>query len=344
MALERSVLTYDIISDLLNRHYGINVSAVQKLKLGTANCYKIYDGNKYYFLKEFQSDFKESSIIEEAKLLDFLSNTDIPVSRFYKTLKNDFIITYQSHFICLQEYIDGQTYGYDDLPERLLPQVGRTLGKLHSSLKNYSLPIDMADKWVKGFSAEKTIEQYDVLIDVAKNKSGDENTSRIIDDMQYKKQLALRCNEYKKYYNGITYCASHGDYQGCQLIFDRAEIKAIVDFSSASSLPVTWEIMRSFVQSSTECRKNANIDIMALREYVSEYMKYSKLTKNDIISMPYVYLFQLARSKYGYPQYLNSDSEDRNGLLQFAFWRTQICREVEKKANTISSELIKLIN
>jgi len=60
--------------------------------------------------------------------------------------------------------------------------------------------------------------------------------------------------------------------------------------------------------------------------------------------MPYVYLFQLARSKYGYPQYLNSDSEDRNGLLQFAFWRTQICREVEKKANTISSELIKLIN
>jgi len=101
--------------------------------------------------------------------------------------------------------------------------------------------------------------------------------------------------------------------------------------------------MRSFVQSSTECRKNANIDIMALREYVSEYMKYSKLTKNDIISMPYVYLFQLARSKYGYPQYLNSDSEDRNGLLQFAFWRTQICKEVESKAEAISNELLKLL-
>jgi len=59
--------------------------------------------------------------------------------------------------------------------------------------------------------------------------------------------------------------------------------------------------------------------------------------------MPYVYLFQLARSKYGYPQYLNSDSEDRNGLLQFAFWRTQICKEVESKAEAISNELLKLL-
>ena len=48
--------------------------------------------------------------------------------------------------------------------------------------------------------------------------------------------------------------------------------------------------------------------------------------------MPYVYLFQLARSKYGYPQYLTTDSEDREGLLQFAFWRTDICREIYRKA------------
>ena len=42
------------------------------------------------------------------------------------------------------------------------------------------------------------------------------------------------------------------------------------------------------------------------------------------------------------PQYLNSDLEDKEGLLQFAFWRTQMCREVEKKAETISNELLKL--
>lgn len=77
--------------------------------------------------------------------------------------------------------------------------------------------------------------------------------------------------------------------------------------------------------------------------YVREYIKFFNLKKADMISMPYVYLFQLARSQYGYPQYLNSDSPDRESLLQFAFWRTQICREVEQKAETISNELLKLM-
>ena len=59
-------------------------------------------------------------------------------------------------------------------------------------------------------------------------------------------------------------------------------------------------------------------------------------TKNDMIYMPYVYLFQLARSKFGYPQYLTSDSEDREGLIDFALWRTRMCREVESRADEIS--------
>jgi len=89
---------------------------------------------------------------------------------------------------------------------------------------------------------------------------------------------------------------------------------------------------------------NGTIDFAAFYDYVQEYLKFSPLTKRDLIAMPYVYLFQLARSKYGYPQYLNSDSEDREGLLQFAFWRTKMCREVEKNAEAISDALIKLLD
>ncbi len=342
MALEKTVLNEKIVSDLLSKNYGIFPTSTKKLKLGSANCFQIYDGNKYYFLKEFQSSFSENAVIQEAKLLDFLSATDIPTTRFYKTCNNEFVINYQNHFVCLQKFIEGQTYGYNDLPPNLLPRVGKMLGKIHQILNDYPLPIDMSDKWLASFSAENMIAQYDALIKIAENKVEDKNISQIIDDLQYKKQLAARCEEYKKYYNGITYCSTHGDYQGCQLIFENDEIKAVIDFSSASCLPATWEIMRSFVQSSNYCRANAAIDITAFCEYVREYMKYSPLTKTDMIAMPYVYLFQLARSKYGYPQYLNSDSEDKEGLLQFAFWRTQMCREVEKKANTISNELLKL--
>ncbi len=141
----------------------------------------------------------------------------------------------------------------------------------------------------------------------------------------------------------LTVCSTRGDYQGCQLIFDENKIRAVIDFSSAAFLPVTWEIMRSFAQSSSSCRADAKIDIAAFCEYVRAYMEFSPLTENDMLAMPYVYLFQLAGSRYGYSQYLNSDSEDRDGLLRFAFWRTKICREIEKNAGAISDELLKLL-
>lgn len=202
----------------------------------------------------------------------------------------------------------------------------------------------MAEQWLDSISAESVIAKYDELIRIAKGKADAEKLPQFMEDLQYKKQLAVRCEEYKKYYDGITYCATHGDFQGCQLIWEQDEIKAVIDFSAAACLPVTWEIMRSFVQSSRLCWTTAIIDIVALCEYVREYMKFSPLTKNDMIAMPYVYLFQLAQSRYGYPQYLlNTDSEDKEGLLRFAFWRTQMCREVEKKANEISKELVKLL-
>lgn len=343
MALERTVLNDDIVTHILSQHYGINFVSMQKLQLGSANCFRVYDGNQYYFMKEFQSSFSENTVIREAKLLDYLSIEGIPTTQFYKTLNDEYITSYQGHIICLEKYIEGQAYGYDNLPAHLLPEVGKMLGKLHQVLKNYPLPIDMSDKWLASFSANNTIEQYDALIKLAACKSNNINTNRIIDDLQYKKQLSVRCEEYKKYYNGITYCSTHGDYQGCQIIFEENEIKAVIDFSSASCLPVTWEIMRSFVQSSNDCRANATIDTTAFCEYVREYMRFSPLTKTDMIAMPYVYLFQLAQSKYGYPQYLKSDSEDKEGLLQFAFWRTKMCREVEAKAEAISNELLKLI-
>ena len=217
------------------------------------------------------------------------------------------------------------------------------LGKLHYVLRDYPLPIDMSDEWLNSFSSDKVIAEYDALIGIARNKDNDKYIPQIIEDLEYKKQLAVRCENYKKYYNGITYCATHGDYQGCQMIFDGEEIKAIIDFSSAATLPVTWEIMRSYVQSSEQCRNDARVDIDGFCDYVREYMKYTRLTKADMISMPYVYLFQLARSKYGYPQYLKTDSDDKDKLLQFALWRTEMCREVEQKAEIISDELLKLL-
>jgi len=60
--------------------------------------------------------------------------------------------------------------------------------------------------------------------------------------------------------------------------------------------------------------------------------------------MPYVYLIQLCISQYGYKQYLLTDSENKEELLQFAFWRTAICRELDHKADEISEKLLQMRN
>ena len=342
MALDKSVLNDEIIKQLLMEKYKIEPSSIRKLKLGSANCYLVNDGTNCYFLKEFQSGFSEEAVVREAILSEYLSHTDVPAKKIYRTLDQTYVFRYRDHLICLEEYVEGNTYDYNDLPEELLPAVARMLGKIHRALKDYPLPIEMGEKWVHTFSKDTLVGQYRAVMEIAEKRTEDVNCTWIIEDLRYRELLAEKCETYKKYYDNITYCSSHGDYHGCQLVFDQNEISAVIDFSSASCMPVVWEIMRSFLHSSMNCRKNTVIDIPSLCAYVKEYMQYAPLTDNDLNAMPYVYLIQLIRSKYGYPQYLNSDSEDRESLLQFAHWRTKMCSEIEKKAEEIACELLKL--
>ena len=118
-------------------------------------------------------------------------------------------------------------------------------------------------------------------------------------------------------------------------------MKAVIDFSSAAKLPAIWEIMRSYVQAGA-CQRGEAFDTADFARYVKEYMKYSPLTNRDLEAMPYVYLFQLSRSAYGYEEYLIDRTENRDALLAFAFWRTDICREIYKKADAISEALLQL--
>lgn len=59
--------------------------------------------------------------------------------------------------------------------------------------------------------------------------------------------------------------------------------------------------------------------------------------------MPYVYLFQLARSLYGYKEYLLTKTKNRNALIAFAFWRTDVCRKLYGQVEKIASALSGLL-
>ncbi len=165
---------------------------------------------------------------------------------------------------------------------------------------------------------------------------------RIRNDLTYKKELNMKLENMKSYFCGITYSSSHGDYTASQLIGEHGKIKAVIDFASAVSLPVVWEIMRAYIQSSEACLEGKPFDLGDFLLFVKEYSKYYPLSKRDLEAMPYVYLFQLGRSVYGFKEYLQTKTRNKDKLLEFAFWRTDICRQISERVEEISQELVRL--
>ena len=341
MPIEKSVFDRDKMQSFLLQEYGFHLIESRHLPLGTANCYKADCREGTYFLKEYQKDFTIQTVHRETELVEYLYSKGFPVARSARTTSGDSCTLYEDHVICVQEYLEGESY-LNDLPHEIQKDSAKYLGILHSLLIDYPMESRLDGKWAESISVESVNQKYDRLLEVLEKENLDPNYGRIKEDFLFKKELFSHIEDMKGYFKGITYTPSHGDYTSCQLICNEGRVKAVIDFSSASKLPAIWEIMRSYIQAGA-CRAGETFDIVNFAEYVKEYMKYAPLSKRDLEAMPYVYLFQLSQSAYGYKEYLIDKTENRDALLAFAFWRTDICREVYGKADAISEALMQLI-
>lgn len=343
MPEQKSVLTTAAIKSILGINYDLAVSEVSPLEYGSANCFCVSGRNSMYFLKEYQNRFTDSDLKRETGLVDYLIKQNYPTAEIIPTLFGDLYFRYEGRFILLQKYIYGKTYIKQRLPHHLLMESAGWLGKLHRILRHYNLPCEMDPKWLKSFCSRKIAEEYDHLLEALEMQKDDRFYEHIKRDVRYKKELADQISDSNGYYDGITYCATHGDYSCFQYICDDDHIIAVIDFSSAKTLPVVWEIIRSYVQSSDSCKNGIRFNIDDFCKYVSRYLDYAPLNEKDLTAMPYVYLNQLLRSQYGYKEYLITKTENKDELIQFAFWRTDICHELFQKKEEISARLRALL-
>ena len=97
--------------------------------------------------------------------------------------------------------------------------------------------------------------------------------------------------------------------------------------------------MRSYSYADKEI-KNGNINTNTLSDYFKEVTKYIKLNQYDLKYAPYVYLLQLISSTYGYKEYNNDYSQIE--LIEFAFFRTRLCKSLHDNLEEIDSILIKI--
>ena len=138
----------------------------------------------------------------------------------------------------------------------------------------------------------------------------------------------------------LTIKNTHGDFNVLQFIYKNDHINSVIDFVSACRMPIVWELIRSYSYIDKNV-KNGIFNLDTFTDYIKEFNKYVKLNKYDLKYMSYIYLIQLLSSTYGYKEYINNNENIE--LLEFAYFRTNICKYLFNNAEKISNRLLKSI-
>jgi Ser/Thr protein kinase RdoA (MazF antagonist) len=333
------------LEEELKKRYGFKeIKEISEISNASANIFKIKCDSRNYILKEYQSAYNLSNILKEEKITCLLRENGIPTAELVFCMNGEYAWEYNGRIFVLQKFVEGIVIGSHEGSHKAMMESAYYLSKINLALQGIQLEKEdnIAD-WLASESILKAEQKYEKIIEECNKRGEDAKFKRIKEDILTKKKLLKEFMENKKVINSlakITHINSHGDYSVLQFIYepDKSKIKAILDLSVAAKLPVVWEVIRSYSYIDPKC-KGGEIDIKNLKDYVKEYMKNIKLTEIDLSMMPYVYLIQLLKSPYGYLQYVLNNSENKEQLIEFAFWRTKMCKWLASNAERLSKEL-----
>lgn len=343
MGIQNSNLNEDTIKRILEDNYNIETSKVTKIDRGTANIFEVQSKEKKYILKEFSEGRSEDSVIKETNIINFLKDRNIKVPVYIKSTQGNFYIKFENRIIIVQEYVDGYTMENNTGDYNKTIESATILGKMTKELKDYTgLEEDgIIEKWFSKESLENGITK---MLDLKSKLNADNPYKSIFEkDLEDKINMSKDLIENFKFdiIQKLTIMNSHGDYSVQQLIYNDKEKTTVIDFETAKKLPIIWEVMRSYSYIDKEA-KNGNLNLNTLVDYVKEFSKYVKLNEYDLKYAAKIYLIQIVSSPFGYKQY--NDNYEKTGLLEFALFRTNLCRYLYKNSDEISLRLQKEIS
>lgn len=327
------------IKNILIGKYNIIPTNITAINRGTADIFKIETKNKKYILKQFIEGRELNLIEKEINLIRYLKEKNIKVPIYIKTKDEKFHIKYNNRIIIVQEYIEGYTIKDNGADYTRTIECAKILGKLTQAMKGYK---ELTEEGImeKSFSKD-SLEKGIIKMKNFQNDIKSDNKYREIfyKDMEYKIKIANKLLETFDFnvISKITVYNTHGDYSMQQLIFNDNNETTIIDFERAKKMPIIWEIMRSYTYIDKEA-EDGFLNLDTLVEYFKEFSKYIKLNKYDLKYAPHVYLIQLSTSIFGYKEY-NEDYK-KESLLNFGFFRTNVCKYLYNNLDEISDKLI----
>lgn len=333
-------ITEEDIKKLLKEYYNIDVLEIKKMIGGSARCYCIITPENKYFLKVFEKEKSIQSIILESKILKLLSNNKILVPEIIKTNNDKISLFTNSHFLILENFIEGKTFHKDSLSKELLLESADILGKIHQILYNQFL-YDDKGSYLDVMNIETECREIEQLMNLLEKNKKDDTYHLLQDSLNHKKDMLMKIQTYKDRFKDLTMSITHGDYSKRQLISVDNRIAGIVDFSSCDILPVALEVIRSYFLSTLSCDDGKEFDYELFAEYLETYLKNFELKENDLIAMPYLLLAHFALSKYGYIECIFNNN-DKEELIKYVLWKDKICDFLEENANKMTEKLKKI--
>lgn len=341
MPIELSVLNSESIADILMKEWKICVSSISTIQNCTANCFIINAHSQKYFLKEFQPSYDIQRAISEEQLLSFLKKHNFPASIIIPTISGNAFVEYGGRILQLQEFFEGNVPRQNTLEQDTVIQAAQLLGKLNVLLKNYELPIAMGKDWLLKYNKNEYEQFYnETLLQLKTSNIEQKIYEKIETDIEFRLLINQQMDEYQNYFDKITYASSHGDYIYSQLICEDNQIKRIIDFSYAHSVPLALELMRFFTLSSNSFSQIKEMNYNLLKSYIGAYLSYFPLSRDDLRYMPYIYLYYMGRNKFLYREFIQKKN---NNLFHISSWRSDICRLIYDNAENISNQLIELL-
>lgn len=327
------------IKQILKEEYGIQVDSINEINRGTADIFKITSRENKYILKRFSECRGKESVIKENDIINYLREKELKVPEYIKTKKGEFYYIYNERVLVLQKFIDGYTMENNTGDYKKTIESATILGKMTKAFEDYEgLKEDGIYK--KSFSKE-SIESGIAKMKVLQSKLNEDNPykEQFYDDLEFKINVAEELLEIFDFniIDKMTIKNTHGDYSVQQLIYNDENETTVIDFETAKIMPIVWEIIRSYSYVDKEV-VDGELNIDTLVDYFKEFTKYIKLNNYDLKYAAHLYLIQLIASVFGYKQF--NDDYTKKTLLEFALFRTKLCRYLYNHLDEIGNRLI----
>lgn len=341
MGVQKSNLNNETMTKILKEEYNMLPNEIIEINRGTANIFKIKTHKGKFILKEFNEKRTVESVEKEINIISFLKERNINVPKYIKTINDKFYIENEGRIIILQEFIDGYTMENNTVEDyEKIIESATLLGKITKELKDY--PELSEENIIEKQFSKKNLQNKIIKMRKLKEEIRDDNIykDRLKQDLDFKIKVSKEMENKFDFsiIRKMTIINGHGDYSIQQLIYNRKEETTVIDFETAKKLPIAWEIIRSYSYIDKEA-KDGKLNIKTLVEYFKEFSKFIKLNEYDLKYAPHIYLIQLIGSTYGYKEY--NDDYTQIGLLNFIFFRANLCKYLYENLDKISLALNK---